>query len=388
VDEEAMTDRRRKILVLIKGLNLGGAERLLVDALPYLDRARFEYHFAYLLPWSDQLVPQFEGQGFPVYCLGIVSNSRFPMAVPALHRLQREHRFELFHAHLPMTGLLARLVGRWHRVPIVYTEHNLLERFHPLMLAATRLTYGWNDHVFAVSRGVRDSIVRMGLESKTVVTTLLNGVPVEEVRAEAQNLDELRQELGIPAEHLVVGTVAVFTEQKRLEDWLEVARQIAGQREDVTFLLVGYGPKESVLRARVQAIGLSERIKMPGFRADGRRALGLVDVYLMSSEYEGLPIALLEAMALAKPIVATSVGGIPEVVEDGKQGFLAPVQEVDVLAAHTARLLDNPELRVKMGCNGASKIEQGFHLKTRVRSVENQYLEKLGGGTVAVAPSA
>jgi glycosyltransferase involved in cell wall biosynthesis len=382
-----VTNDRYKILVLIKGLNLGGAERLLVDALPYLSEQQFDYHFAYLLPWSHYLVPEFESGGFPVHCLGMQSNYHLPLALPGLLRLQRQHRFNAFHAHLPLAGILARIVGRWCQVPVFYTEHNLLEYQHPLTHRANGLTYGWNDCVFAVSQGVSDSIARQGLEEKTTVITLLNGVPVDRVRSEVHHLDELRRELDIPADHLIVGTVAVFTQQKRLQDWLEVARQIAEQRTDVTFLLVGYGPEEALLKARVEALGLSERVKMPGFRADGRRALGLVDVYLMSSEYEGLPIALLEAMALAKPIVATSVGGIPEVVEDGRQGFLAPVQAVDALAAHTARLLDNPELRVKMGCNGASRIEQGFHLKTRVRSVENQYLEKLGGGALAAAPS-
>jgi glycosyltransferase involved in cell wall biosynthesis len=364
--------------VLIKGLNLGGAERLLVDAIAYLDTRQFEYHLAYLLPWSDYLVPQFEGQGFPVHCLGMASNGSFPLAVPALHRLQREHRFELIHAHLPMTGFLARLIGRWHGVPVVYTEHNLLEHLHPLMLAATRRTYGWNDQVFAVSQGVRDSIGRMGLEGKTKVMTLLNGVPVEEVRAEAHDLEALREELEIPAGHLVVGTVAVLTGKKRLGDWLRVAASIADQREDVTFLLTGDGPESASLRAQVEDLGLSSRVRLPGFRADGRRILALLDLFLMTSEYEGLPIALLEAMTLGVPVVATAVGGIPEAVTDGQEGCLAPMGAVADLAGHALQLLSEPELRFKLGHNAAKRIEREFQIRARIKTVEGVYRHLLG----------
>ena len=373
-----VTKDRPKILVLIKGLNLGGAERLLVDSLPYLDRERFEYHFGYLLPWSDFLVPQFQAAGFPVHCLDMASNARFPGALPALGRLQRRQGFDLMHTHLPLTGILARIVGRRRGIPVVHTEHNLLERCHPLTLWATRLTYGLNERVFAVSQGVRDSIARFGLDGRTRVETLLNGVPVEGVRAEAKDLDGLRRELDIPPDHLVVGTVAVLTAQKRLGDWLEAAGRIAGQREDVTFVLAGGGPEEGALRARAEALGLAERVRMPGFRADGRRVLALFDVYLMTSEYEGLPMALLEAMALGKAVVCTAVGGIPEVVQEGAQGFLAPVGAVDDLAGHTQRLLADAPLRAAMGRGGGQTVEGGFHCRDRIRRVEEVYRELLG----------
>jgi glycosyltransferase involved in cell wall biosynthesis len=376
-EDDPLSTRRHKILVLIKGLNLGGAERLLVDALPYLDRGQFDYHFAYLMPQLDFLVPQFEANGFPVHCLGMESNYHFPLSPPSLHRLQCQLGFHLFHAHLPMTGILARIVGRWHRIPVVYTEHNLLEWFHPVTSWATALTYGWNDQVFAVSQGVFDSIARLGLDQKTRVMTLLNGVPVEQVRTEAHDLDALRREFDIPEGHLVVGIVAVFSRQKRLHDWLEVAHRIAGERQDVTFLLVGSGSEEVSLRAHVTALGLADRLRMPGFRPDGRRVLGLLDLYLMTSEYEGLPIALLEAMVLSKPVVATAVGGIPELVQNGQEGLLTPVGAVDELARCALRLLADPALRSKMGQRGAKKVEESFHLRTRVQYIETIYREML-----------
>ncbi len=369
--------QKYKVLVLSKHLNLGGAERLLIDAMPYLDRQQFEYHFAYLLSDGNYLAPQFEAQNFPVHCLGMLSNYHFPLMLPRLHGLQQHHQFDLIHAHLPLPGILARIIGRWYKIPVIYTEHNLPERQHPITRWVSKTTYGWNTQVLAVSQGVFDSIIQLGWDEKTNVHALLNGIPVEQIRAEACHLDDLRRELSIPEGHLIVGTVAVFSRQKRLEDWLEVARQVAKQREDVTFLLVGYGPEDAALRNRVETLGLTTRVIMPGFRPDSRRLMGLMDVYLMSSEFEGLPIALLEAMILAKPVVATNVSGISEAVESGKEGFLAPVGAVAELSHYVVQLLNSPTLHFELGQCGAKKAEANFHLKDRVQFIEDIYLELL-----------
>lgn len=368
-----------KILILIKGLGLGGAERLIVDSLPYLSREQFDYEFAYMLPWKDFLVPTITKAGFPVHCLGMQKTWHFPLMQRRLQNLIRERNFDLIHADLPVTGVLARLMGRRFGIPVIYTEHNLQERYHPLTRRANALTFGWNDCVLAVSEEVAASINRSGLGKKTRVTTLLNGVPVEQVRAEAGNVNGLREEFGIPKNHIVVGTVAVFRRQKRLQDWLEVANRVIKQQKNVTFLLVGHGPEESLLRAKIKELNLGDRIVMPGFRPDGRRVMALMDVFLMTSEFEGLPMALLEAMALSKPVVATSVGGIPEVVKNGDEGFLTLVGAVDELAECTTKLLANPQLRQRMGERGAVKVEERFHIKHRVKFIEGLYWEVLAG---------
>jgi glycosyltransferase involved in cell wall biosynthesis len=260
---------------------------------------------------------------------------------------------------------------------VIYTEHNLQERYHPLTRRANALTFGWNDCVLAVSEEVATSINRFGLGRKTRVATLLNGIPVEQVRAEADNINGLREDFGISDNHLVVGTVAVFRRQKRLQDWLEVANQIIKKQKNITFLLVGHGPEESMLRSRIRELKIEDRVVLPGFRPDGRRAMALMDIFLMTSEHEGLPIALLEAMALGKPVVATAVGGIPEVVKNGEQGFLTPVEAVDELAGYTAKLLGDPQLRRRMGERGAATMEEKFHIKHRVKFIEELYLEVL-----------
>ncbi|MEZ4729004.1 MAG: glycosyltransferase [Caldilineaceae bacterium] len=386
-----------KILILIKSLGLGGAERLLVDSLPYLKRDQYEYHFAYLLPWKDYLTTHLCAAGFAVHCLGRGSDpaqpharytppkplqalTLLPAALYRLNCLQRQEQFDLIHADLPVSSILARLLGQYFHLPVVYTEHNLQERYHPWTRQANRLTYRWNSHVVAVSGEVMASIARHGLAHRTQVTMLLNGVPVEQVRAEAQNLDELRAQLNLHANLRIVGTVAVFRSQKRLTDWVAMAAQVAAQRDDVIFLLVGDGPEMPTVRAQVAALGIADKICLVGFREDGRRLLGLMDIYVMSSEHEGLPIALLEAMALGKPVVATSVGGIPEVLTHGEEGYCTDVGDIDHLAGHVIELLDRPALRQQMGQRGAAKIAAHYHIKQRVRAIETLYRELLTEG--------
>ncbi len=383
---------RTKVLVLIKGLGLGGAERLLVDSLPFLNRSQFDYHVGYLLPWKRFLVPELERAGIPVHCLGgacrredasggptdpWTTMTLLPQALRRLLALQRREHFDILQADLPVAGILARVAGRVSSVPVVYTEHNLLERYHSVTQWANAATYAWNRRVLAVSEEVGESIGRRGLLERTRVVTLLNGVPVERVRAEAAHGHDVRRELHIPDDHLVVGTVAVLRSQKRLIDWLQVAARVAAERPRVTFLLVGGGPLEAEIRSRVESLGLSHRVRMPGFRADGRRLMSAMDVFLMTSEFEGLPIALLEAMTLGKPVVSTRVGGIPEVVATEVTGLLAAVGAIDELTSCVMRLLDDGSLRTRLGAAGAAKVESDFHVQRRVRAIESLYHEVL-----------
>jgi len=383
---------KRKVLLLIKGLGLGGAERLLVDSVPFLNRSEFEYHVAYLLPWKRLLVQDFQAAGIPVHCLGgdeIENNGRmlvtplnaFAQLAGALRRLldlQRRERFDVIQADLPVAGILARLAGRWSAVPVIYTEHNLLERYHAITRWANAATYGWNRRVLAVSGEVAASIDRGGLRRRTRVVTLPNGVPVERIRAEAGCAERVRAEFNIPRDHLVVGNVAVFRSQKRLADWLKVAARVAARRSNVTFLLVGGGPLEDDIRKAVDTMRLSHCVRLPGFRADGRQLLSAMDVFLMTSEFEGLPIAVLEAMTLGKPVVSTRVGGVPEVVAVGETGMLAPVGAIEELADCVVRLLDDPSLRSRMGAAAAGRIESGYHVRRRVEAIEKLYHEVLG----------
>jgi len=265
----------------------------------------------------------------------------------------------------------------------VYTEHNLQERYHPAMRLANRLSFGMNARVLAVSGEVARSLGVRGLDRRAPVDVVVNGVPVGDILAEGRRGAQVRADLGIPAAAPVVGAVAVFRTQKRLADWIGVARRVGAQRPDVVFVLAGDGPDMPLVRREAAASGLGRRLLLPGFRADGRAVLGAVDVFLMTSAFEGMPIALLEAMALGKPVVATAVGGTPEVVTDGLQGYLRKAGEVEALAQAVLRLLEDEPLRRTVAACARATVAERFSLERMVRAVETVYDELLSGRPLA-----
>ncbi|MCC6169422.1 MAG: glycosyltransferase [Caldilineaceae bacterium] len=390
--------QKTKILLLIKSLGLGGAERLLVDSIPYWDRDRYDYAVAYLVPWKSTLAPAILAAGVPLYCLapgrpaiapaspmGMTparsgpAAALLPLAAARLARLQRRERFALIHADLPVAGVVARSVGRAQAMPVAYTEHNVQERYHPITRALNRATLPWTDQVWAVSAEVAASLRRACGTRTPCLDVLPNGIPVEQLAAEAAVASGLRAELAIDPSHAVVGTLAVFRPQKRLLDWVEVAARVAARRQDVTFVLVGDGPEMPAIQARVAARGLQDRVRLPGFRADGRRYLAVMDLFLMTSEFEGMPVALLEAMGLGKAVVASAVGGVGEVVHDGVNGRLTRSGACEQSAAILCDLLAQPAERRRLGEAAAATIAAGYHIRRRVAAIEAGYARLTAG---------
>ena len=214
------------------------SSRLVVDALPALMEHGYDCHVAYMVPWKNFLVPQITALGVPVTCLESGRSLELPGAVSRLKALIGEGEFDLVHAHLPLAGIVARLACRGGGPPVVYTEHNVQERYVRLTKRGNSATYGMNSHVIAVSEGVADSIRRRGLDRKTPVTVIPNGIPIKSVCLAAQESVRVRRELGIPPDAVVVGTVAVMRTQKRLGD----------------------GPEAAFLKAEAQRLGLGDRV--------------------------------------------------------------------------------------------------------------------------------
>jgi glycosyltransferase involved in cell wall biosynthesis len=357
------------VLILIKGLGRGGAEQLLLSGVPYLDRERYRYQFAYLLPWKDALVPELTGAGLAVHCL---DGARGAGWVGRLRALIRDQGIDLVHVHSPVAAAGLRLVaGR--RARVVYTEHNLWGRYHRATYAANLVTFPRNDHVFAVSDEVRDSIRYPGPLRRLPMPpteTLHHGL--DPAAAPPAAPDGVRRELGIPEDAPLVGTVANFKAAKDHATLLRAAAQVRQAVPSVRFLLVGQGPLEAETRRLAAELGLDGAVCFAGFRSDARRLMASFDVFALSSTYEGLPIALIEAMAGGCPAVVTRVGGTPEVVADGVQGLLVPPRDPDALAAGLLRLLGDRELRAAMGAAAAARA-QDFDIRKAVGRMEQVY---------------
>jgi len=365
-----------KIFHLIKGLGKGGAETLLVDGLAVADRRRFHYRYGYFLPWKDALVPRLTELGADVVPFRRRHLAGMLLSVPAVVSELRRSRVDLLHSHLPLSGVIGRLAGRLAGVPVVYTEHNVLERYHPATRALHLATWSLQSRVTAVSAEVLRSIRRLAPD-EVPAELVLNGIPSERFRADPERGRQQRRELGIPPGAPVVGAVTVFRPQKRLDLWLDAAVRIRHRFPEARFLLVGHGPLAERIDVQARESGLGEALVRPGLQDDVRSWIDAMDVFLMSSDFEGLPLALLEAMAMERPVVATTVGGIPEVVDSGRHGVLVPPGRPDRLAEEVVGLLADPGRARRLAVSACRRVEADFSIGVMVRRFESIYTEVL-----------
>jgi glycosyltransferase involved in cell wall biosynthesis len=366
----------KRVLLLFKGLGRGGAEQLLVTAQPHLDTSRFDYQVAYLLPWKDALVGNLEKGGLQVRCL---QGARGAGWIGRLRALVRDQGIDLVHAHSPYAAIGAR-VGLGLKTPrLVYTEHGTWDHFHRATYWGNLLTFQRNDHVFAVSQGVQSSMRYpkfLRFLHVPPIEVLYHGVDLVSLGSWGST-DGVRQELGIPEDALVVGTIANFRELKGHRYLIQAAAQIRRAVPRARFVLVGGGPLEAEVRRQARELGLDGIVVFAGYREDALRVASSFDLFVLPSVHEGFPIALLEAMALGKPVVVTRVGGVPEAIEDGRHGLLVSPRDPRALADAILVLLKNQPQRQRFG-SAAKRRAAIFDIRKTVRRQEDVYQELLG----------
>ena len=346
---------------------------LLPEGLRFADREHFEYGYGYFLPWKDAMVPALKVQDVEVKCFGGRNNLQILLAARQIAAYLRRHQVDVLHCHLPIAGAVGRIAGRLAGVPVVYSEHNKQERYHGITRWLNASTWGWQARAIAVSADVADSI-RAKISAQVPLEVVLNGVDVGRFHRTAVDPSLVRERFGIPANAPVVGTVAVFRVQKRLEDWLEAARRIRAQHPDVHFLLVGDGPERGTVEAKIAELGLGDYVHLPGLQEEVRPSLAAMDVYLMSSVFEGLPVALLEAMSMECAPVCTRVGGIPEVLSDRVNGRLSEPRDPVALAENVAALLRDAGERQALAAQARRTVQEGFSMQRMTRELESIYL--------------
>ena len=347
----------------------GGQEKRTMRELLGLSRESFRPLLA-CRPGS-RIGANAESRGIPVEYVTMRGNFD-PLAVARFVGLYSRSAVDIVHTHSSadswMAGTAAKISLRRPRV--VRTRH-LSAHFN------RRLVYTYlADRVVTVGSSTR----RYMVEEKGIpdgrVLTIPTGVDLTHFDPETLR-DDLREELGIPPETPVFGTVAVFRRLKGHRYLLEAAGEILRSIPGAKLLLTGEGPQENNLRRIIEERGIQGSVILPGFRDDIARVLNTLDVFVFPSLEEALGTAILEAMAMKKPVVACRVGGIPEIVQEGKNGFLVEPEDSASIAHRVVRLLKEPDLRRKMGMEGRSIVVARYDSRLMVRRLEKLYRELL-----------
>ena len=367
-----MVPAKIKLLHIIKSLGRGGAEMLLPETLKVHDSTRFEFHYIYFLPWKDQMVRAIQTSGGVVTCFPANNNIRLILHYRALIWYVRQNKIDLIHCHLPWAGLVGRVIYKLTGTPVLYTEHNKQERYHWVTRLLNRLTFSWQTAAIAVSGDVAESI-KKNISVHVPVVEILNGVNTNSFQRDKLKGTEVRNQLNVPQNGIVVGTVAVFRFQKRLKEWLEVFSIAAAVNDNLYGIIVGDGPLKEEIVAHRKHLGLDHKVFMPGLQSEVRPWLSAMDIYLMTSVFEGLPIALLEAMSMECAICTTDAGGIKEVIRIDVDGMMVKVDEWDTLPDIINTLAKYPAKLQQLKTNARNRAMEKFSITTMTRSLEEVY---------------
>jgi glycosyltransferase involved in cell wall biosynthesis len=358
-----------------------GGEVYLVTLAGALDRARFR--LGVVVPEPGPLVDRLRALGVPTALVPLAERLVNPAALWALARQFRRQRPAIVQSHGARSNVYTRLAARLAGVPVVLsTVHNSLFDYEVsparrrAYVAAERWTSGLADRVIAVSGAVaRDLVQRYGLPAGKVVV-VRNGIDADAFRP-ARTPEAVRAELGLGPAARPIGVAARMTEQKGHVHLLDALPAVAARVPDVACVLIGDGPLRGALEARARALGVLERCRFTGARSDVADLVAALELVVLPSRSEGLPFALLEAMALGRPVVATAVGGCPEVVDEGRTGLLVPAGDPAALAGAIWRLLERPEEARAMGARGADRVRAEFTLARMVGGLEALYAAEL-----------
>jgi glycosyltransferase involved in cell wall biosynthesis len=287
----------------------------------------------------------------------------------------QEGRYDVVHSHSPYTAGLVRLVARSLppevRPSLIATEHVPWQSHPRSARFLNRTTYRLDAADIAVSRAVRDSVppsLRRGVQA------IVHGIDLPSTARAARHHDTARTELGLTDGEVVVGTVANYRRQKGYPDLLAAARRVIDSGVPVRFVAIGQGPLEAEIVARHRALRLGDRFLLLGYRENPSQVLAGCDLFVLSSLWEGLPLVVMEALALGLPVVATSVGGTPEAITNGVEGLLVPPSRPDLLADAILELVRDPERRKKMATAALARAVE-FDVGRAIASIEAIYRE-------------
>jgi glycosyltransferase involved in cell wall biosynthesis len=367
--------KRVRVLWLTKGLGRGGVERLIASSIRHFDRERFDVEVAYLLPWKDAFVDEIAAAGVHCHCVGRRgwTNVLWPLR---LRRIARRQSYDIIHSHMPLSAAIARVVlGRKSR--FVHTEHNVWERHRRPSRWANALTFSRNKAVVAVSASVAKSISPpLAATRGPKVEVLLHGINLNEINPDTANRERARKLIGAQPGELVIGTVGNLTRKKNQQMLLRATAMLAKRVPNVRLAIVGTGPLDETLQKSTVRLGMSDQVSFLGSREDVLALLPGFDAFCLSSQFEGLSIALVEAMATGVACVATAVGGIPEVVEDEVSGLLVPAGGTDELAYALERVLCDDQLRARLGAAGRERA-LAFDIRRAARRLQALYEEMM-----------
>ncbi len=358
---------RIRVAHVVGSLVKGGAERQVIELLNHMNPKEFDRHLIVLRERPDNFGYLLDSK---VKCFNLNYRSRFFFAgMIRFVDYLKNHRIQILHSHIYDPSKLSALAGMAARVPVIMTTehgknlwkkwyHHLIEKFLINRAAVKRI---------AVSADIRQLRIKFDGTKPDNILVIPNGTIIPEYMADTGN------------DPRIIGTLGRLVEPKDYKTLIEATRLVREKGFDVELQIAGQGPEMSNLLDFIERTGMGKHAHLMGFQ-NSSAFLKRIDLFSMSSVREGLPLALLEAMACGLPVAATRVGGIPEVVEDGVSGLLSEPRDPEGLAENIVKILRDSELRVSLGRSARKTVEKSYSIESVAKSYEQIYRNMLEAG--------
>lgn len=355
-----------KICMVIKTLGLGGAERHVVDLSVSLKARGHDIIVCYTEKKMDDLRAELESSNIRVICLA--TNKHFNDFGISLRKVLQTHKPDIVHVHSPRLKFLARIYRSFYKFRLVSTYHNLFARHHPILRIGEYLSYWIDDALISCSTEV-------DLSMKWATTTIPNGINLPSSKSNEKDL--LRRKLRIPQNDLILTCVANLLPKKNHHTLIEAFSKAFLSDQNTHLVLFGEGNQREPIEKQIDRLKLKSRIHVIGAEPNAASLAADADIFCLVSLYEGLPLALLEAMSNSLPTIVSQAGAMPSVVVDGLTGLIVDANDVSSIANAMRKLAYDPERRVNFGRSGCQRIENNYQIDSMVDKVFEVYMRSL-----------
>ena len=375
-----MTKQKRRINILWVVDHLGyngfmhGAGKYYLNSIPHFDKKKFNVSLC-VLRVRDNLTNQFESKGISTRHLG--RGKIDPRTLFDLIKLVKHENIDLIHCHGYGSANFGRLTRLFTGIPVIVHAHDDDRNYPWHQRISDILLRKCTDKAIAVSETVRESGIKKRKIPIDRIIVMHNGIPLDEfIVLESEKLEAEKRNLGINPNAHVIGTIAKLREEKGTEYFIKAAQEVLNVFPDVIFLIVGDGPLRGKLEEYSKNLLIENKVIFAGFRENIPAILSFIDICVIPSLTEGSPLALLEAMAMGKPVVATHVGGMREILKDGETGLFVPSKNPQKLSEKIIYLLKNEKEAECLG-NKAKQESKKYDIKLYTENLVKYYLELL-----------
>lgn len=375
---------KTNILFIIDNIEFGGGERVFSQIIRGLNTDKFNT-FVASRP-GGTFAEKLREVGVQIEPLDMTS--RYNLGnVLRLKKIIKTKNIQIVHSQGGRADFYARIAAKIANAPILISSIAMLVEGYDvgilrksLYVFMDRWTEKWVDKFIILTEALRRTLIERHNIPQEKIIKIHNGIEIEEYNPDLEEIRnkklEIRKEFGLKTDTPVIGAIGRLVWQKGFEYLIEAMSEVLKKYPDAKFLIAGEGPLKNRLVAESEKLSVVDRIAFAGFRSDVKEILASIDVLAMPSLLEGLPLVLLEAMAMAKTIVATRIDGITEVLEDGKTGLLVPAKNSHALADVLIEILKDKKKASLLGRNARKMAEEKFSVERMVRQTESVY-EKL-----------